>query len=149
MQPISVVARSMSPTTARLVACLQLLSTAAACDVCDGIAAKKVASGEVLEISDEGLERLAPAHDLLALLLYRTFDARTQPMQSAFDSVAAALKAEGLLDRCVMAQLDAEKFPRAAALLREEPELFEQLIRCLEALVELDAPPLRGAFPLP
>ena len=37
----------------------------------------------------------------------------------------------------------------AAALLREEPELFEQLIRCLEALVELDAPPLRGAFPLP
>ena len=120
MQPISVVARSMSPTTARLVACLQLLSTAAACDVCDGIAAKKVASGEVLEISDEGLERLAPAHDLLALLLYRTFDARTQPMQSAFDSVAAALKAEGLLDRCVMAQLDTEKFPRAAALLHVE-----------------------------
>lgn len=95
-------------------------SFTAACDVCDGVAAKKVASGEVLEISDEGLERLAPAHPLLALLLYKPYDPRTQPMQSAFDAVAAALKSEGLLDRCVMAQINAESFPRASARLHIE-----------------------------
>ena len=77
------------------------------CDVCDGIASRKVNSGEVLEINDAGLERLAPAHSMLAILLYKPYDAKTERMQRAFDDVASALKADGLLDKCVLAQIDA------------------------------------------
>lgn len=94
---------------------------AGACDVCDGLATRKVASGEVLEISDEGLERLAPAHPLLVLLLYKPHDSRTRQMQEAIDAIAASLKALGLLTSCVMAQLDADACPRAAAMLHVEP----------------------------
>ena len=99
---------------------LLLLRSAAACDVCDGVARRKVASGEVLEISDEGLSRLVPAHSLLALLLYKPNDARTEPMQRAYDKTAAELKASGLLEQCVMAQIDAETFHRVAATLNVE-----------------------------
>ncbi len=90
------------------------------CDVCDGIASRKINSGEVLEINDAGLERLAPAHSMLAILLYKPYDAKTERMQRAFDDVASALKADGLLDKCVLAQIDAETFPRAAASLHVE-----------------------------
>ena len=91
-----------------------------ACDVCDGLAARKVASGEVLEISDEGQERLVVEHALTALLLYKPYDPRTQPLQQAFDEVAISLKDSGLLQSCVMAQINVESFPRAASLLNVE-----------------------------
>ena len=72
----------MRKRSAHLILILGLASRRSlACDVCDGLAASKAASGEVLEISHEGLLRLAPAHDLSVLLLYRRWDERSTTLQ--------------------------------------------------------------------
>ena len=99
-----------------LSALLFAASAVDACDVCDGIAGKKVASGEVLEISDEGLRRLAPAHPLLSLLLYKPWDTKTKRLQTAYDDAAAALIIGAGLP-VVMAQIDVDQFPVASAVL--------------------------------
>ena len=87
-----------------------------ACDVCDGISGRKVASGQVLEISDEGLHRLTPSHDVLALLLYKSWDAKTERMQTAFDKAALALHRSN--QPIVLAQLDVDAFPTVSMALR-------------------------------
>lgn len=100
-----------------LVCVLLLLRcrSSSACDVCDGIAAKKVASGQVLEISDEGLRRLAPSHNPLALLLYKPWEAKGERLQRIYDEVAAFFKREGMA--IVMAQIDVSQFPAVTAAL--------------------------------
>ena len=100
----------------RKTAALCLLCIGRACDVCDGLAARKVASGQVLEISDEGLRRLAPSHDPLALLLYRPWNDKTVRVQSVFDEVASFFKRNGM--PLVMAQIDVTAFPAALSALR-------------------------------
>ena len=96
-----------------------LLSLASSCDVCDGLAAAKRASGEVLDISHEGLRRLVTSHEVVALLLYRTWDERSRLLQRAYDDAAAALHGEGV--RLVMAQIDAGAEPSARLALRVAP----------------------------
>ena len=105
------------PSSARAIALAVLLMAelVGACDVCDGLAASKVASGEVLDISDEGLRRLASSHTILALLLYHAWDAKSQKAQKAYDEAALAFKREG--SPIVMAQIDVRQFPAAAAFL--------------------------------
>ena len=86
----------MKPASQTLA--VAFLACTTACDVCDGLSKRKISSGEVLEINDVGLERLAPAHSLVAVLLYAPYDPRTEPMQRAFDGVASYLKKDGLLE---------------------------------------------------
>ena len=98
------------------VAIFSVLCVVHACDVCDGLAASKVASGQVLEISDEGLRRLAPSHNPLALLLYKPWNDKTVRMQKVFDEVATFFKRQGM--PLVMAQIDVTAFPAALSALR-------------------------------
>ena len=110
--------RRLAPAT------LVLAAVCDACDVCDGIASRKVLSGEVLDISDVGLHQLAPSHDAIALLVFRSSlwltDKHTERVQQAFNKAAAVLKEGGM--PLVMAQLDAREFPHVASMLRLAPQ---------------------------
>ena len=94
------------PSSAALGA---LVRDGLSCDVCDGLSAQKLASGEVLDISNEGLLRLVPAHGLVALLLFRPWDARAERLQRAFDGAAVLLRRDGV--PIVMAQIGVHAFP--------------------------------------
>jgi hypothetical protein len=96
---------------------LLLVPLVRGCDVCDGQAAKKLKSGQILDISDEGLTQLVAAHDAVFLLLFQPWDARSDRLASAFDRVAAVLHRTGGAPGCVLAQIDASTFPAVPAAL--------------------------------
>jgi len=100
----------------RMLLLLGLVRFTCACDVCDGLSAKKLKYGQVLDISDEGLTRLTAEHDLIFLLLYKSWDDRSDRLATAFDRAAASIHRSGG-GAFVMAQLDADAFRAVAPTL--------------------------------
>ena len=108
----------MVASALRCVLLLLVLRIGRTCDVCDGTAGRKVASGQVLDISEEGLHRIVPAHGMIALLIFRSSwsHRRTERVLLAFDEAATALRDANI--PVVMAQIDARAFPAVTSTLR-------------------------------